>query len=175
MLADGYHRIQEIVHASAAGLGAEDLAFRPEPGANSIAWLIWHLTRIQDDHVADIAGRPQVWVGSDWPARFDMAPDPASTGYGHTPEQVAAVRPREAGVLLGYHDEVADGTFAYLRSVDSVELDRIIDRSYDPPVPVGVRLVSVISDNLQHAGQARYLRGMIERLGSRPLPLGQDG
>jgi hypothetical protein len=38
----------------------------------------------------------------------------------------------------------------------------VVDASWDPPVTLGVRLVSVISDDLQHAGQAAYLRGMIE-------------
>lgn len=164
VLTDAYTRIQEIVHQSCGGLGAEDLAFRPEPGSNSIAWLVWHLTRTQDHHVAEIAGRPQAWIGGGWAVRFDMAPDPDNTGFGHTPEEVAAVRPEDAEVLLAYHHEVAAGTLDYLESVGAAELDRIIDHSYDPPVSVGVRLVSVISDNLQHAGQARYLRGMIERL-----------
>jgi hypothetical protein len=58
---------------------------------------------------------------------------------------------------------VAGRTAAYLAGVDAAELDRIIDRSYDPPVSVGVRLVSVISDNLQHAGQALYVRGSFDR------------
>lgn len=163
ILVDAYGRIQELVHIAATGLDEEQLAYRPEPGANSIAWLVWHLTRIQDDHVAEIAGRGQAWVESDWAARFGMEPDPANTGYGHTPADVAAIRPADDAPLLGYHDVVADRTRAYLATIDADELDRIIDESYDPPVPVGVRLVSVVSDNIQHAGQARYLRGIVER------------
>jgi hypothetical protein len=163
VLTDAYGRIREVVHQATAGLDAADLAFRPEPDANSIAWLVWHLTRIQDDHVAEIAGREQAWIAGGWWERFGMAPDPANTGFGHTSEEVGAVRPDGPQVLLAYHDEVAAATVEYLATVDAEELDRIIDRSYDPPVSVGVRLVSVISDNLQHAGQARYLRGIVER------------
>lgn len=165
VLLDAYGRISEIVHQATIGLTAEDLAFRPEPGANSIAWLVWHLTRIQDDHVAEIADRDQVWISDDWWKRFDMAADPANTGFGHTAEEVGAVRPEGPEPLAGYHAAVSSMTRDYLGSVDGPELDRIIDRSYDPPVSVGVRLVSVISDNLQHAGQARYLRGIVERIG----------
>jgi uncharacterized damage-inducible protein DinB len=164
VLADAYGRIREVVHRSAAGLTAEDLAYRPEADANSIAWLVWHLTRIQDHHLSELAGREQVWVAEDWAGRLGLTAGPEETGFGHTSEQVAAVRPDGPEHLLGYHDAVAARTAEYLATVDADELDRIVDRSYDPPVSVGVRLVSVISDNIQHAGQARYVRGIVDRL-----------
>jgi len=164
VLSDAYGRIQEIVHRSSDGLDSEGLAFRPEADANSIAWLVWHLTRIQDHHLSEIAGRDQAWTADGWAVRLGMKADPDETGFGHTSDQVAAVRPVGPRDVLAYHDAVAARTQQYLSTVDDEELDRVIDRSYDPPVSVGVRLVSVISDNLQHAGQARYLRGIVERM-----------
>lgn len=163
VLADAYGRIRHLVHQSVEGLDGEALAFRPEANANSIAWLLWHLTRVQDDHVSEIAGREQAWVSDGWAAEFGMPTDPSNTGYGHSSEEVARVRPEGPDGLLAYHDAVSDRTKEYLATIDADELDRIIDRSYDPPVSVGVRLVSVISDNLQHAGQARYVQGIVER------------
>jgi hypothetical protein len=163
VLAEAFTRIRLLVERSVAGLDIEALAYRPEADANSIGWLVWHLTRIQDDHLAELAGRDQLWIAKSWAHRFGMPADPHDTGYGHTTEQVAAVRPDEPDLLIGYHRAVVDGTLAYLATVNSAELDRIIDRSYDPPVSVGVRLVSVISDNLQHAGQALFVRGILER------------
>lgn len=165
LLADAFGRIREEVHAVAEGLDADGLAFRPDPEANSIAWLLWHLTRVQDDHVSEMAGRAQAWVADGWSARFGMAPDPADTGFGHAPAQVGALRPAAAGDLLAYHDAVAERTLAYLAGLDAGELDRVLDRSWDPPVTVGVRLVSVIGDCLQHAGQAAYVRGLLARRG----------
>lgn len=165
VLTDAYGRIQSIVHGATDGLSAEAIAYQPEPGSNSIAWLVWHLTRIQDDHVSELAEREQAWTADGWHDRLGVPDDPADTGFGHRPEQVAVLRPDDPGVLVGYHDAVVNHTMDYLAGVDADELSRIIDSSYDPPVSVGVRLVSVLSDNLQHAGQARYLRGMIERLG----------
>jgi hypothetical protein len=163
LLADTFGRIQQVVRVSAGGLTADELAFRPDADANSIAWLLWHLTRIQDDHLSEIAGHEQAWTSDEWAARFGRPADPTDTGYGHTSEQVAAIRPEDPGVLLGYHAAVAARTSEYLGTVDADELDRIIDRSYDPPVSVGVRIVSVINDSLQHAGQAAYVRGIVER------------
>lgn len=163
ILDDAYGRITEIVHMAGDGLDAAGLAYRLEPDANSVAWLIWHLTRIQDHHVSQIAGRTQAWVTDGWADRLGMDADPENTGHGDTSAQVAAVRPSDAVDLLAYHDAVAARTRDYLASVTADELERIIDRRWDPPVSVGVRLVSVISDNLQHAGQARYVRGIVDR------------
>lgn len=165
VLADAYERIRQTVHAAAEGLGAPALAFRPDAGANSVAWLVWHLTRIQDDHVAEIAGRDQTWLADGWHGWIGLPFDPSDTGFGHTAEQVSLVQPDSPDLLLAYHDAVIERTLAYVATIDGGELDRVIDASYDPPTTVGVRLVSVVSDNLQHAGQARYVRGMLDRRG----------
>jgi hypothetical protein len=162
LLVDAFGRFRPIVERTIGGLEGAALAFRPGPDANSIAWLIWHLTRVEDDHVSEIAGREQAWTGDGWAQRFGMSPDPANTGYGHTSEQVGAVRPEGPEVLLAYYSAVSDRTLQYLETVDDDDLDRIIDTSYDPPVTVGVRLVSVVGDCLQHAGQAAYVRGLLD-------------
>ncbi len=164
LLIEAYRRIQELVGVASEGLDTAGLTYRPEPGANSIAWLVWHLTRVQDDHLAEIAGTVKVWADPGWAERTGINRGATDTGYGDGPEDVAALVPASAEALLAYHAAVMDRTAEYLAGADESELDRIIDRSYDPPVSVGVRLVSVLSDNLQHAGQARYLRGIIERL-----------
>jgi hypothetical protein len=166
LLADAFDRIRQLVHRAAGGLSGDDLAFRPEPGTNSIAWLVWHLTRVQDDHVAEVAGTGQVWTGQGWAGRFGLPFEPESTGYGHGPDDVAAVR-ADAGLLTGYHDAVAKETAAYLATLGDGDLDRVVDEAWDPPVTLGVRLVSVISDGLQHAGQAAFVRGIRERTRER--------
>jgi hypothetical protein len=163
VLADAFERIRAGVVRVTDGLDAEALAYRPDSRANSIAWLVWHATRVEDDHVAEIAGRDQTWIADGWADRFALPLDPPDTGYGHTAEQVAAVRPDGPDLLVGYHEAVGQRTLEYLRTVDAVELARVIDDRWDPPVSVGVRLVSVIGDQLQHLGQAAYVRGLYER------------
>ena len=163
VLTDGFERIREVVHAACDGLGEDDLTFRLDAEANSIAWLIWHLSRIQDDHVADVAGAPEAWTDAGWVERFGL-PFPASaTGYGHSAADVAAVRGLSADDLLGYFDAVHERTVAYLATLADDDLDRVVDTSWDPPVTLAVRLVSVLSDDLQHAGQAALVRGLLER------------
>ena len=134
--------------------------YRPDPGANSISWLIWHLSRIQDDHVADLAHVEQVWP--EWRERFGLPFGKWATGYGQGPQEVAEVR--VGGDLLGeYHRAVHELTMRYVDGITSAELDRVVDTRWDPPVTAAVRLVSVIGDTMQHLGQAAYVRGLAMR------------
>jgi hypothetical protein len=162
LLVDAVGRIRGVVHRVVDGLTTEQLAFRLDPETNSIAWLVWHLTRIQDDHVAGVAGAEQVWTSQGWVERFGLPFDPRDTGYGHRADEVAAVR--VAGELLvGYYDAAHEQTARYVERLGDADLARIVDRSWDPPVTLGVRLVSVIADDLQHAGQAAFVRGIMQR------------
>jgi uncharacterized damage-inducible protein DinB len=163
VLLDGLGRIRETVHATVQGLPAERLNERLTGGANSIAWLIWHLTRVQDDHVSEVAERAQVWTSGGWSDRFGLDLDPASTGYGHTEAEAAAVRVRSPDQLLGYYDAVHQQTLEFLSRVTDADLDRIVDRNWDPPVTLGGRLVSVIDDDAQHVGQAAFVRGLLDQ------------
>jgi hypothetical protein len=161
LLADAFGRIRYEVHQCVDGLGPDQLAYRPDGAANSIAWLVWHLTRIQDDHVADVAGTEQVWTADGWADRYGLPFLASATGYGHGSGEVAAVQVKSGELLTGYHDSVYQRTLRYLPGLTDQDLDRIVDTSWDPPVTLGVRLVSVIADDLEHVGQANYLRGLL--------------
>jgi hypothetical protein len=163
VLLDGFGRVREVVHTAVDGLDRDQLAWRVDPEANSIGWLIWHLTRVQDDHVAEVAGHEQIWTSGGHAKAFDLAIDDSETGYGHTAEQVAIVEVPSAELLIEYVDAVHQRTIDYVSTLTDDDLDRVIDEGWDPPVTLGVRLVSVIGDDLQHAGQAAYLRGLILR------------
>lgn len=163
ILTEGYSRIQETVHEAVEGLAPDDLHARLDAGANSIAWLVWHLTRVQDDHIADAAGTEQLWTAQGWAGRFDLPFTEDATGYGQSSEEVAAVRVDSGDLLLDYYDAVHAHTLAFLGTLDGPVLDRVVDEAWNPPVTLGVRLISVLSDDLQHAAQAAYVRGVLER------------
>lgn len=160
VLLDLFDRLPPLVRSAVEDLDAAGLRRAPAPGANPIGWLVWHCARVQDAQVAEVAGREQVWTGGDWAARCGLPPDPADTGYGHAPDQVAAVRPESWRVLVDYHAAVADRTRGYLAGLADEDLDRVVDEGWDPPVTLGVRLGSTVADVLQHAGQAAYVRGL---------------
>ena len=167
LLTDSFARIRELVVDLTDGLTEEDSTYRPARGANSPGWLLWHLTRIQDDHVAALAGVQQAWP--DWRERFRLPFSDWATGYGHGPDEVAAVRV-SGDLLAGYHADVHALTLRYVEQIDTDELARVVDTSWDPPVTAAVRLVSVLGDALQHLGQAAYVRGLAERASADHQP-----
>jgi uncharacterized damage-inducible protein DinB len=162
LLIEAFDRLPALVRSAVEGLTPEQLCTAPAEGANTVAWLVWHLTRIQDHHVSGAAGQDQVWVTGDVAQRFGLKPDPEDHGYGHTPAQVLAVRPESAAVLVDYYQAVHERTLAYLRGLTAGDLDEVVDEAWDPPVTLGVRLVSVLNDDTQHVGQAAYVRGLLE-------------
>jgi len=164
LLSEAFGRISAVVHSALQGASIQILTFRADPGANTMAWLIWHLTRVQDDHIAELLDQEQVWTAGGWVDRFGLPFDPKATGYAHSAADVAAVR-IEAELLAGYYDAVQARTMDYLRTVTETDFARIVDTSWDPPVTLAVRLVSILSDDLQHAGQASYVHGLAKRAG----------
>ncbi|MEQ3549388.1 DUF664 domain-containing protein [Pseudonocardia nematodicida] len=163
LLTDHFGRVRELVHDVVDGLSPDDLARRPDsagaPG-NPIGWLVWHLLRVQDDHVAEAFGTAQVWTDDGWADRFALDLPDTDTGFGHTADEVAAVR-TSAELLAGYGDAVHDRTVSLVKDVSDDDLSRILPATWGDGVSLGVRLVSVVGDDLQHAGQAAYLRGLL--------------
>jgi hypothetical protein len=161
LLQELYGRIAPLSRAAVDGLDATALNAQPAPGTNHIGWLVWHLARVLDHQVGEVAGTRQVWLDGDHAARVGLTAQPDEHGYGHTPDQVVAVRPQSPADVLDYLDAVDVRSRSYLGTLTGADLDRVVDTSYDPPVTLGVRLVSVADDCLQHAGQAAYLRGLL--------------
>ncbi|TFB46997.1 mycothiol transferase [Cryobacterium tagatosivorans] len=162
LLIDAFDRVSGVVHSVLKDAGPGLLGYRPDPEANTIAWLVWHLARIQDAQVAPLIGEEQVWTADGWSVRFALPFGPSATGYGHTADEVAAVR-SSAELLGGYFDAVHSRTIAYLPTLVETDFVRVVDRAWNPPVTLAVRLVSIIADDLQHAGQAAYVRGLALR------------
>lgn len=165
LLHDGFERVREEVAAVLDGASDAVLRHRAGPRANTVAWLIWHLTRVQDAQVADALGHPDTWRGEGWMERCGLPFDPDATGYAQDPDEAARVD-LGAAVLAGYHDAVAHHTLEWVAALADADLDRVVDERWDPPVTLGVRLVSVLADDLQHVGQAAYARGLAERAGT---------
>jgi Protein of unknown function (DUF664) len=159
LLRDAFTRLIEHVDDVTDGLTDEVSAYRPSPGANSIAWLVWHSARVQDVQLADVAGVEQVWTRDGWVDRFALDLPRNDTGYGHGPDEVGKVHV-SAELLSGYYHAVHKLTLEYVAGVTADELSRVVDTNWDPPVTASARLVSIIDDCAQHLGQAAYVRGI---------------
>lgn len=160
LLGDAFARSHDTFR-TVVGERSAHLRARPGPDANPIGWLAWHAARVEDDHLAALVDTPQVWADG-WADRLALPYERDATGYGHTSAEVAAFS-AEAPVLLGYRDAVHRRTGEILTALADADLDRVVDDRWDPPVTLAVRLVSVVDDVAQHAGQAAYVAGLLAR------------
>jgi len=166
LLKDSYNRILLVLEKALDGLTQDDLNQQPHLDSNSMGWLTWHLTRVQDNRIAGLMGEEQLWIRDGWHAKFNRPPDPSDTGMGHSSEDIAAFKSPDVKVLLEYHRTVLERTKRYFTTLSMTDLDRRLDvPKGQPPMRVGARLVGVLSDGLQHAGQAAYLRGLFKGKG----------
>jgi len=161
LLVEFLDRIPDAVRTGVGDLDAARLRQAPGEG-NPVGWLGWHLTRVLDDHVAEAFGVEQVWVREKWAPRFGLPADATDTGYGHTRAQVEALAPEGPRAVVDYLVATHAQAREQVAKLEAADLDQVVDRSYDPPVTLGVRLVSVVEDCLQHAGQMAYVRGLLE-------------
>lgn len=170
LLAEAFARVRESVHEVVEGLSPEQLHHRIDPDANTLVWLVWHLARVEDDHITSAAAAlgagdaaHQVWRQAGFAERFDLPFEDSTIGYGMSSDEVARVRVRSGELLTEYYEAVHSRTLEFLRGVRGEDLDRVVDEQWDPPVTLAVRLVSVVNDTTQHVGQAAFLRGVVER------------
>lgn len=165
LLQELYGRIGPLALDAVADLDADQLNHRPTAETNHIGWLVWHIGRVLDHQICEQSGERQLWLDGDWAARLGRTPAADDIGFGQSAEEAAAVRVEKASDVVDYLQAVCARTTSYLGTLDAAALDRVVDTSWDPPVTLGVRLVSVADDCLQHAGQANYLRGMLGHRG----------
>jgi DinB superfamily len=179
LLRDAFDRVHDDLPGVVSGLTPDELLWRPDPEANHVAWLVWHLARVQDDHLADLAGVEQAWTADGWADRFGLPYPTDALGYGQSSDDVGAFRLEDPSLLTGYHEAVHELTSTVLDGLGDGDGDgdgddggaggagaalaRVVDDRWDPPVTAAVRLVSVVNDVTQHLGQAAYLRGLLDR------------
>jgi len=163
ILRDAYERIHEELPMLLSGLDAETLLWRPDADANPICWLAWHLTRVQDDHVAGVGQREQAWTDAGFCDRFGLPYAVDAIGYGQSSAEVGRFDVADCDLLVEYHKAVHAMTLRVLDDLDEDRYQRVVDTRWDPPVTAAVRLVSVIGDAQAHLGQIGYVRGLAER------------
>jgi len=166
MVTSGYEGILHTLERVLDGLTEEDIGWQPTPDCNSIGWLAWHLVRAQDGILSMVFKQEQLWIKEGWHEKFGRPADPTDSGVGHTPKDVAAFKSPGAEILLGYQRAVFERTKASLPSLSKSDLDKVVEGlPFQPPPTAGMLLMLIMSDGLQHVGQAGYIRGMRQGCG----------
>jgi hypothetical protein len=154
LIADALDRGRGVMRRAIGGVAPGDLGYRPDPHANPLGWLAWHVGRVEDMHVADLMDVDQLWTADGWHERFGMDAAPGEFGTGQTLDEVDAVPLPTADTLLAYLEAVWSRTDGYVGGLTPNDLDRVLDEPQFTPRPtVGVRLVSLIHHVAHHGGQ----------------------
>lgn len=163
-IVDGLEQAHRSVEGLAEGVTDEQFYHQPTHETNSIAWLVFHLSRWRDKASADATGETQVWISEGWAQRFGMAEE--RTGVGDTPEQVAAFKvPRDQ--VLGYADAAHRASVERVSKLAPEQFDEQVDYWEGTKAPSWRAWAGVIVDSMQHVGQIDYLRGLIGGSGWR--------
>lgn len=165
-LSGAYGGILRTLEYTLEGLNGEDLNWQPNPDCNSIGWLVWHLTRWQDFQISSFMGEEQLWIKDGWHKKFGRPADPKDAGMGAKPADLATFISPDARTLLGYHKAVLERSQKYFPTLKKTDLDKVVEGTpFKPPPTRGMMLIGTLSDGLQHAGQAAYVRGLRQGYG----------
>ena len=124
-----YQRYDAIHGAFVDDLFAEltDAQVRARPhGLNSVAWLVWHATRVEDAAVNRfVADRPQVLAEAGWNRR--LGADRRDVGSGMNAAEVDALGAQiDPAALRGYARDVADRTRSVVAALAASAWDEIV-------------------------------------------------
>ena len=108
-----------------SGLSDEQVRQRPG-GVNSIAWLVWHLARVQDAAVSRfVDDRPQVLEEGRWNEAMRL--DRRDVGSGMTSQEVDALSAAiDITALRGYHRAVAERTKVIATSLSPAAWNEVV-------------------------------------------------
>jgi DinB superfamily len=107
--------------------GLTDAQVRERPhGLNSVAWLVWHATRVEDATASRfVADRPQVLEEGD--LRRRLAVERGDVGSGMTGDEVEALSARiDVFALRGYAHAVAERTRSVAGSLAPAAWEEIV-------------------------------------------------
>jgi uncharacterized damage-inducible protein DinB len=167
LIEDIFVLIAQELERVLVGLTIDNLNQQPRPDCNSIGWLAWHLTRSQDRMIEDLTGEEQTWSKDKWYLKFHRPPDATETGLHHSVEDIESFNSPDGATLLAYHHAVLEQTRRYVsQQLSESELDRpFTSPTFAHRRTPGERIMGVINDNLQHVGQAAYVRGLLKGKG----------
>jgi uncharacterized damage-inducible protein DinB len=162
------NELQAALVESIDDLTQEESFRQPQPGANHIAFMLWHIVRVEDWFFHYLFQRvPQVWESESWHEKLGLPEDPKATGFAYTTEQVDGFPSVQLRDLRAYGEAVRAETLDYLRNTDAAKLDETVKSRLFGEVSIGSLIGHVIVELSQHVGQIAYVRGLVRERNSR--------
>jgi hypothetical protein len=153
------------------GLSPEELAWQSNPNANSMAFIVWHVSRVEDRWLQRFAQEAQeVWIRDGWSEKTGIAEQ--GTGIGYTAEQLAQFPLVKGENLRQYFEAVGIETTTFLKGLEHKDFDFAPEREPAPDRPralsnpafagctIGRMFRQLVAEFNQHLGQIQYIRGL---------------
>lgn len=157
-IADALARESEFLLAALDGLTPDELAWQPDPDANSIGWMLWHMVRVEDMWIQFFAQfQTEIWERDGWNVKFGLPI--RDNGFGHTAEQVANFPRIDLAEFLQYRAAVRQAMLDYLSTLSPDDMNTV-PRERRPEMSLGAIFRQIIGELYQHTGQIAYLRGL---------------
>lgn len=161
-----FNESESALTKAVEGLTQEELIRQPQPGANHIAFILWHMVRVEDwffhymfQHV------PQLWESERFYDKMNLPEDPRITGFGYTAEQVSSFPYVQLRDLMAYSKAVRAETIHYLHNLDSTKFDEIVKSRLFGEVSIGHLISHLLVELAQHIGQIAYIREIVKEQG----------
>ena len=138
------------------GLTQGEATWSPSPECNSIAFILWHMTRVEDFFVNRVIQREkELYEAQKWQEKLGTP----TKAYQYTVEELQAWPAPKLEILREYANSVRENTLAFLNSIPPERLSEVPrpDRS---PDSIGVTLEHLMTEIALHVGQIAYLRGV---------------
>ena len=156
----------EHVSRATKGLTRDELAWRPRPHSNCIAFIMWHVARGEDLWINRILlGGKELYESDGWYKKFKTQPQ--DSGFGYDVAKLDAWPVPSLSLLKEYAAAVRAKTLVYLQALNAAGLDKPRDFGFMKGT-TGSALSHVVNELAEHGGQIGYIRGIMK--GIEPLP-----
>jgi len=120
---DQIHRV--FTDPAIARLTDHQLRARPQPGVNTVAWLVWHAARVEDVGVNRFVTDGAQVLDDAWLARLGIGRRDVGTGMsdGEVDELSARI---DLGALRAYWDAITRRTHEVVANVRGTDLDAVV-------------------------------------------------
>ncbi len=138
------------------GLTQEEAAWSPGVECNSITFILWHLSRVEDFFVNRVIQRQkELYEAENWQEKLGTP----VKAYQYTVEELQAWPAPKLEVLREYANSVREKTLALIQSIPPEKLSELA-RPDRPPDTIGGILGRISTEIAMHVGQIAYLRGV---------------
>ncbi len=159
---------EEYVNDAIKKLSQDELAWRTKPHSNSIAFLMWHLARVEDLWINRILkGGKEIYEAEGWYKKYKT--EIQDNGAFFDEAKLKAWPVPTLKLLKEYAAAVRQTTLAYLKTLNEKDLDEPRDFTWMKGTN-GTALSHLISEIGEHSGQIGYIKGIMKGIENPPWP-----